>query len=164
MELQAKTKAAAVYMGNNWLKIFEGDATACTINSLRPGCMYRVRLRACNSAGWGQWSVPGDISTQADVPEVPLALQLATSGAVSSISVGCVGHSARCIQKLHVSTAPYRKGVLLLQSLLLWLVFFDEAALFISSHAARLPKQHSSSSIAWVLADILGHGLGASPS
>lgn len=87
VELQAKTKAAAVYMGHDWLKIFDGDATACTINSLRPGCVYRIRVRAANSAGWSQWTMPHEITTQADVPEVPLALQLASSGPVGCISV-----------------------------------------------------------------------------
>lgn len=79
VELQAKSRAATACMGSDWLKIFDGEAHACTINSLRPGCSYRVRVRARNSAGWGQWAIPVDLTTTADAPEAPLSLQPATS-------------------------------------------------------------------------------------
>jgi hypothetical protein len=78
VELQAKSKAATACMGTEWLKIFEGEAHACTINSLRPGCAYRVRVRARNAVGWGQWALPVDLTTAADVPEVPQSLQPAS--------------------------------------------------------------------------------------
>ncbi|KAG2434770.1 hypothetical protein HXX76_007655 [Chlamydomonas incerta] len=78
VELQAKSKAATACMGNDWLKIFEGEAHACTINSLRPGCAYRVRVRARNAVGWGQWALPVDLTTAADAPEVPQSLQPAS--------------------------------------------------------------------------------------
>ncbi|KAG2434872.1 hypothetical protein HYH02_012072 [Chlamydomonas schloesseri] len=78
VELQAKSKAATACMGTEWLKIFEGEAHACTINSLRPGCAYRVRVRARNAVGWGQWALPVDLTTAADAPEVPQSLQPAS--------------------------------------------------------------------------------------
>mmetsp|Transcript_36950 Transcript_36950/g.82146 ORF Transcript_36950/g.82146 Transcript_36950/m.82146 type:complete len:1201 (+) Transcript_36950:117-3719(+) len=71
VQLQAKGRAAVEHMGNDWLRIFEGDAQACTINSLRAGCTYRARVRARNAAGWGQFSVPVDVATAAGVPEAP---------------------------------------------------------------------------------------------
>lgn len=70
VQLQAKTKAAASVMGSDWLTIFNGYATACSINSLIAGCTYRTRVRAGNSAGFGQWSIPIELTT---LPEVPLA-------------------------------------------------------------------------------------------
>lgn len=78
VELQAKSKAATACMGSDWLKIFEGEAHACTINSLRPGCAYRVRVRARNVVGWGQWALPVDLTTASDAPEVPQSLQPAS--------------------------------------------------------------------------------------
>ncbi len=35
-------------MGSDWLRIFEGHTTACSISSLRPGCAYLVRVRCAN--------------------------------------------------------------------------------------------------------------------
>ncbi|GLI67326.1 hypothetical protein VaNZ11_011513, partial [Volvox africanus] len=75
VELQAMSRAAVACMGSSWLKIFEGEALACTINSLCPGCAYMVRVRARNSAGWGDWAVPVSLTTAPDVPEVPLSLR-----------------------------------------------------------------------------------------
>ncbi|EFJ41212.1 hypothetical protein VOLCADRAFT_119739 [Volvox carteri f. nagariensis] len=75
VELQAISRAAVACMGTAWLKIFEGEALACTINSLCPGCAYFVRVRARNSAGWGDWATPVNLTTAPDVPEAPLSLQ-----------------------------------------------------------------------------------------
>jgi hypothetical protein len=58
VELQAVSRAAAEVMGTDWLKVFEGTATACGVMSLRPGCVYRLRVRCANSAGWGSWCLP----------------------------------------------------------------------------------------------------------
>ncbi|PNH07060.1 Fibronectin type-III domain-containing protein 3A [Tetrabaena socialis] len=85
VELQAKSRAATTCMGPDWLKIFEGEAHACTINSLRPGCAYRVRVRARNGAGWGQWALPVDLTTAADAPEAPLSLQPASCFATTIV-------------------------------------------------------------------------------
>ncbi|GLC41641.1 hypothetical protein PLESTF_000270000 [Pleodorina starrii] len=79
VELQANSRAAVACMGSAWLKIFEGEALACTINSLCPGCTYRVRVRARNSAGWGVWAVPVTLTTAPDVPETPHSLQPTSS-------------------------------------------------------------------------------------
>ncbi len=38
-------------MGSDWLRIYEGHITACTISSLQPGCTYRVRVRCGNASG-----------------------------------------------------------------------------------------------------------------
>ena len=53
VELQAVSRYACESMGSEWLKIFEGpvESRACTINSLRPGCTYRARVRCANQAG-----------------------------------------------------------------------------------------------------------------
>lgn len=83
VQLQAKSKAAVDHMGSEWLRIFEGSAMACTINSLRPGCTYRARVRAANQAGWSQYCLPVDIQTAADVPEAPGAPALLAPTSVS---------------------------------------------------------------------------------
>ena len=46
VQLQAKSHAAVDHMGSDWLRLFEGDAMACTISSLRAGCTYRARVSA----------------------------------------------------------------------------------------------------------------------
>ncbi|GAX81898.1 hypothetical protein CEUSTIGMA_g9326.t1 [Chlamydomonas eustigma] len=71
VELQAKSSAAVEHMGKEWLHIFQGEATACTINSLRPGCTYRARVRASNGVGPGLFSVPVDVCSAPDVPDTP---------------------------------------------------------------------------------------------
>ncbi len=69
--LQAKSAAAVEHMGGEWLSIFQGEALACTISSLRPGCTYRARVRAASAAGWGLFSVPIDVVSAPDVPDAP---------------------------------------------------------------------------------------------
>ena len=46
---------------------------ACTVYGLKPGCGYRARVRARNSAGLGPCSRPVDVSTASSVPGVPSA-------------------------------------------------------------------------------------------
>ena len=87
VQLQAKTRPAVEHMGPEWLKIFEGGAMACTINSLRAGCSYRARVRAANSAGWGQFCIPEDITTAPDVPDVPSPPAASTVTSVSRVGV-----------------------------------------------------------------------------
>lgn len=53
VELQAVSRAAIECMGPDWYKIFSGMEVACAINSLRPGCSYRVRVRSANQVGQG---------------------------------------------------------------------------------------------------------------
>ncbi|GIL82863.1 hypothetical protein Vretifemale_11765 [Volvox reticuliferus] len=85
VELQAMSRAAVACMGSSWLKIFEGEALACTINSLCPGCAYLVRVRARNSAGWGDWAVPVSLTTAPDVPDVPLSLRPTSCSATTMV-------------------------------------------------------------------------------
>lgn len=44
---------------------------ACTLNALKPGCSYRVRVAAHNSAGWGGAGFPADVVAAATCPEPP---------------------------------------------------------------------------------------------
>ena len=46
-------------------------ATTCTLGGLRPGCIYRWSVRACNNAGCGKPCVPLDFKTAPDVPDAP---------------------------------------------------------------------------------------------
>lgn len=71
LELQAKTRAAADHAGSDWRSIYQDTTPLCTITSLRPGCTYRVRVRATNQVGTGQFCTPVDVMTSPDVPEVP---------------------------------------------------------------------------------------------
>ncbi|KAJ9515995.1 hypothetical protein QJQ45_016818 [Haematococcus lacustris] len=82
VELQALSQPAAEMMGSEWLRIFEGPGTACAINSLRPGCAYRLRLRCANTSGWGSWSQPLQLHTAPDVPDAPGAPAVLEAGAV----------------------------------------------------------------------------------
>ncbi|KAK9824568.1 hypothetical protein WJX72_011385 [[Myrmecia] bisecta] len=70
-EMQPKSKAALTGMPAEWLLVYEGTATAHTLGGLRSGCTYRVRVRACNEAGYGPYSVGADVATSADVPDPP---------------------------------------------------------------------------------------------
>ncbi|KAL6758808.1 fibronectin type III [Haematococcus lacustris] len=83
VELQALSQPAAEMMGSEWLRIFEGPGTACAINSLRPGCAYRLRLRCANTSGWGSWSQPLQLHTAPDVPDAPGAPAVLEAGATS---------------------------------------------------------------------------------
>ncbi|KAJ9516125.1 hypothetical protein QJQ45_024552 [Haematococcus lacustris] len=83
VELQALSQPAAEMMGSEWLRIFEGPGTACAINSLRPGCAYRLRLRCANASGWGSWIQPLQLHTAPDVPDAPGAPAVLEAGATS---------------------------------------------------------------------------------
>jgi hypothetical protein len=90
VELQAVSRAAAEVMGTDWLKVFEGTATACGVMSLRPGCVYRLRVRSANSAGWGSWCLPLQVSC------VGRAVRQARGGQVHSVAcIACCVREAR---------------------------------------------------------------------
>jgi hypothetical protein len=68
--------------GEQWMRVYQGKGEACTIKPLRGGCMYVVRVRACNAAGWGQFCAPFAFATSADVPDAPDPPKLTVAGAV----------------------------------------------------------------------------------
>jgi len=77
VELQPKSKAALVNgLSSNWTTMYEGRGTACTLNALRPGCVYRVRVAACNSAGWGAAGFPANVAAAPTAPDTPQHLQV----------------------------------------------------------------------------------------
>ncbi len=82
VELQAVSRAAAEVMGPSWLRVFDGSATACGVMSLRPGCVYRLRVRSVNTAGAGSWCLPLQLTTAPDVPDAPGAPAIVEGGTV----------------------------------------------------------------------------------
>ena len=52
----------------------QGDGTAHTLKGLLPGCTYRARVLAQNSAGVGRPSIPTDVVTSPTSPDPPTAL------------------------------------------------------------------------------------------
>ena len=82
VQLQGKSHAAVEHMGGDWLRIFEGEALACTMSSLRAGCTYRARVRASTAAGWGLFCIPIDVTSSADVPDSPDPPSLTSAEAV----------------------------------------------------------------------------------
>jgi hypothetical protein len=58
-------------LGNDWIIIFEGCSSATTFSALQPGCQYLVRVAAQNAAGQGQFCLPLQLTTAADVPLPP---------------------------------------------------------------------------------------------
>ena len=61
----------------------QGEATACTMGCLYAGCIYRVRIRAQNASGWGQYSIPGDVKAAPGVPHGPAAPKAVGQSAVA---------------------------------------------------------------------------------
>ena len=84
-------------MGNEWLRIFEGEALACAISSLRAGCTYRARVRASSAAGWGLFSVPIDVQSSPDVPDSPEPPVQTQAEAVGTESVGVNPWIRKCV-------------------------------------------------------------------
>ena len=81
VQLQAKSHAAVDHMGSDWLRLFEGDAMACTISSLRAGCTYRARVSAWRGGGGDIWH-----EVWGAVAGPPLHLQEGVSGQRPSAS------------------------------------------------------------------------------
>jgi hypothetical protein len=50
---------------------------------LYAGCVYRVRIRAQNASGWGQYSVPCDVKAAAGVPHAPTAPKAVGQSAIA---------------------------------------------------------------------------------
>jgi len=50
---------------------------------LYAGCVYRVRIRAQNASGWGQYSVPCDVKAAAGVPHPPTAPKAVGQSAIA---------------------------------------------------------------------------------
>lgn len=71
----------------------QGSAAACTVGGLRAGCLYRVRVRARNAAGFSPHSQPADVRTADDVPEQPSAPSAAAhTSETLSVTWGAPGH------------------------------------------------------------------------
>ncbi|KAL0040936.1 hypothetical protein WJX79_010532 [Trebouxia sp. C0005] len=83
VELRPKSKAGLAGMTDEWLTVYQGEATACTMGCLYAGCVYRVRIRAQNASGWGQYSVPCDVKAAAGVPHPPTAPKAVGQSAVA---------------------------------------------------------------------------------
>lgn len=73
VELQAKSPAAVTLLGPDWLLIHNGQGLMATVSMLSPGCSYLVRVRACNDAGYGQFSVPAEVASSPGIPEASAA-------------------------------------------------------------------------------------------
>lgn len=86
LEMQPKCSTAMKDMSREWVRVFEGLETTCTLGGLRAGCMYRVRVRALNAVGAGAYSYPADVATSAASPEAP-GTPAATSKAQDSLAV-----------------------------------------------------------------------------
>lgn len=71
VELQPKCAAAKRDMPDEWLLVYQGPETSCTLGALRAGCSYRVRVRALNKQGAGTYSIPTDVATSPAIPEAP---------------------------------------------------------------------------------------------
>lgn len=54
----------------------QGRGEACTLGNLRTGCVYSVRVRACNAQGQGDYCKSVDVSTAPGVPDEPEALRV----------------------------------------------------------------------------------------
>ena len=47
------------------------------------GCVYRVRIRAQNASGWGQYCIPSDVKAAPGVPHAPAAPKAMGQSAVA---------------------------------------------------------------------------------
>lgn len=47
------------------------------------GCLYRVRIRAQNASGWGQYCIPSDVKAAPGVPHAPAAPKAVGQSAVA---------------------------------------------------------------------------------
>ncbi|KAL3147790.1 Fibronectin type III domain-containing protein 3B, variant 2 [Trebouxia sp. C0010 RCD-2024] len=83
VELRPKSKAGLAGMSDEWLTVYQGEATACTMSCLYAGCVYRVRIRAKNASGWSQYSIPSDVKAAPGVPHAPGAPQSMGQSAVA---------------------------------------------------------------------------------
>ena len=61
----------------------QGQATACTMGCMYAGCVYRVRIRAQNASGWGQYCIPSDVKAAPGVPHAPAAPKAMGQSAVA---------------------------------------------------------------------------------
>ena len=71
LEMQPKCQTSIKDMPKEWMRVYEGSDTTCTLGGLRAGCMYRVRVRAVNEIGPGTYSFPADAATAAANSEAP---------------------------------------------------------------------------------------------
>ena len=71
VEVEPKCTMAKQHMAPGWASVYRGTDVSCTIGSLRAGSVYRVRVRAVNEQGPGQYSFPVDVPTAPAIPEAP---------------------------------------------------------------------------------------------
>ncbi|KAK3288725.1 hypothetical protein CYMTET_3809, partial [Cymbomonas tetramitiformis] len=77
--------------GKVWQPVYQGVSNECTVTQLRPGSAYRMRVRALNAVGAGEYSGAADGNTQATAP----------TGPPEGLSVSARGSTA-----LHVEWRP----------------------------------------------------------
>ena len=72
----------------------QGSGHACTIEALRPGCTYQMRVRAINAAGVSSYCIPAELSTSPGVPEPPRALAITSRTQSGACCWGCAAGAA----------------------------------------------------------------------
>lgn len=72
-EVEAEPKCAGAKRDfpSEWVLVYRGPDTTCTLGGLRAGCTYRARVRAVNAQGAGASSLPADVATSPASPEAP---------------------------------------------------------------------------------------------
>lgn len=71
VEYRPKCAGARRTLEDDWLTAYQGPSKTCTLGSLPSGCTFRVRVRAFNAAGAGEYCLPVDMATSPDVPGAP---------------------------------------------------------------------------------------------
>ena len=64
-----------------WRAAYSGPALATKVTDLDPGMSYSFRVAACNAAGEGAWSEPGQLRTPLLPPEPPAGLSALSGSA-----------------------------------------------------------------------------------
>jgi len=94
VQLLAVSKIAVRDLGQDWLTIYQGAGLGTNWSALRAGCKYQLRVAACNSVGFSQFSIPVSFMTQPDAPlspAKPTALCESRVSAMHGVVMECSG-------------------------------------------------------------------------